>query len=134
MPVPRVSRRRPAGPQILTRDVAALAASPPAFARRPHPVIAYVLHGDAVTPIQTATGRPGHAIRVGVDPMAIAITPDGKTAYVVNFGSGTVTPISTATNGPGRAIRVGRGSWVITITPWPQCPVRSPRPGDSAHP
>ncbi len=32
------------------------------------------------------------------EPSAIAITPDGKVAYVVNQGSGTVTPIRTATN------------------------------------
>ena len=50
--------------------------------------------GDTVTPIRTATGRPGHAI-----------------------ADGTVTPIRTTTKKAGRAIRVGRGPWVITITP-----------------
>jgi DNA-binding beta-propeller fold protein YncE len=30
--------------------------------------------------------------RVGAQAMAIVITPDGKTAYVVNSGSGTVPP------------------------------------------
>ena len=40
-------------------------------------------------------------------PVAIAITPDGKTAYVANFGSGTVTPIATATNTAGPPIPVG---------------------------
>ena len=35
--------------------------------------------------------------------MRIAITPDGKTAYVANFSSGTVTPITTATNTAGHA-------------------------------
>jgi hypothetical protein len=37
---------------------------------------------------------------------AIAVTPDGRTAYVVNFvatGAGAVTPFTTATNTPGRA-------------------------------
>ena len=41
----------------------------------------------------------------------IAITPDGKTAYVVDevdhSGWGTVTPITTATNTAGKPINVG---------------------------
>ena len=41
-------------------------------------------------------------------PAAIAITPDGKTAYVANFGSGTVTPIRTATNTALPPMKVGR--------------------------
>ena len=46
-------------------------------------------------------------------PDGNAITPDGRTVYVANIGSGTVTPIDTATNtresrsrsayGPGRS-------------------------------
>jgi DNA-binding beta-propeller fold protein YncE len=47
---------------------------------------------------------------VVVFAVEVAITPDGKTAYVVNevdFGSGTVTPINTATGTPGPAIEVG---------------------------
>ncbi len=46
-----------------------------------------------VTPITTATGKAGKAINVGSFPWAIAVTPNGKTAYVANSGSGTVTPI-----------------------------------------
>jgi DNA-binding beta-propeller fold protein YncE len=63
-----------------------------------------------VTPITTATNEPGKPIRVGIRPRMIAITPDGKTAYVVNQGtgpgrgSGSVTPITTATNKPGKPI------------------------------
>ena len=40
-------------------------------------------------------------------PGFIAITPDGKTAYVANTGLNTVTPISTATNTAGKPIPVG---------------------------
>ena len=56
----------------------------------PLPVTAYVASRAArtVTPIRTATGKPGKAIRVGKFPFAIAITPNGKTAYVVDrFGN-----------------------------------------------
>ena len=61
---------------------------------------AYVVisgHPGAVTPITTATNRPGKPITVGDWPEAIAITPDGKTVYVASINSNTVTPISAAT-------------------------------------
>ena len=60
-----------------------------------------------VTPIATATNTAGPPITVGSRPDAIAITPDGKTAYVANNGSGTVTPIATATNTARTPIKVG---------------------------
>ena len=48
------------------------------------PVTAYVAgYGSGtVTPIRTATNTALKSIKVGVHPDAIAITPDGKTAYV----------------------------------------------------
>ena len=74
-----------------------------------------------VTPISTATGRPGKPIHVGSGPDTftpeIVITPDGKTAYVTT-GSG-VTPISTATGTPGKPIHVVGSPFghAIAITP-----------------
>ena len=70
-----------------------------------------------MTPISTATNRAGKPIKLPGAPWAIAITPDGKTAYVSTYRSGTVTPISTATNTAGRPIRVGKGSYTLGITP-----------------
>jgi DNA-binding beta-propeller fold protein YncE len=64
----------------------------------------------------TATHTAGRAIRVGKYPGAIAITPDGKTAYEVS-GTGTVTPIRTATDKALKAIKVGDGPAAIVITP-----------------
>jgi YVTN family beta-propeller protein len=52
-----------------------------------------------------------------MNPAGIAITPDGKTAYVANYGSGSVTPINTATNTAGAAITVGVRPTSIAITP-----------------
>ena len=87
---------------------------------------AYVVSGypgtRTVTPINTATGKPGKAITVGGGASAIAITPNGKTAYVANGVNGTgdtVIPIDTATNKPGKAITVGAAPG----------PSRSPRTG-----
>ena len=68
-----------------------------------------------MTPISTATNRPGKPIKVGPGPVAIAITGDGKTAYVVSYYSGTVTPIQTATNRTEKPIKVGRGPEAIAI-------------------
>ncbi len=70
-----------------------------------------------MTPIRTATNKAGKAIKVGSYPWAIAITPNGKTAYVVNQDSGTVTPIRTATNTALQAIKVETGPIAIAITP-----------------
>ena len=57
-------------------------ASPP-----PARTIVYVVNrgSSTVTPINAATGTAGTAISVGRDPVAIAITPNHKTAYVGNY-------------------------------------------------
>ena len=73
--------------------------------------------GGTVTPIATATSTPGAPIGVGRQPWAFAITPDGTTAYVINFASASVTPIATATSTPGPPIPVGQGPRAIAITP-----------------
>ncbi|MGD0377864.1 MAG: hypothetical protein ABSB01_25210 [Streptosporangiaceae bacterium] len=78
-------------------------------------------HPSTVTPIQTATNTAGPQIPVGICPMAIAITPDGKTAYVVDAGddetSGRVIPIQTATNTAGSPIVAGPVPYAIAIVP-----------------
>jgi YVTN family beta-propeller protein len=48
---------------------------------------------------------------------AAAITPDGKTAYVVNLNSRTVTPIRTATNTALKPVKVRGLPVAIAITP-----------------
>jgi DNA-binding beta-propeller fold protein YncE len=64
------------------------------------------------------------SIKVGPNParfatrgIFIAITPDGKTAYVLALFPGTVTPIATATDTPGKPINVGGIPGAIAITP-----------------
>jgi YVTN family beta-propeller protein len=70
-----------------------------------------------VTPIDTATGVAGTPIKVGGVPFAIAITPNGKTAYVTDISRNVVTPISTATNSLRKPIKVGVGPFVLAMTP-----------------
>ena len=70
-----------------------------------------------MTPIRTATNTAGAPIPVGTGPFDIAITPNGKTAYVLNSAGDTVTPIRTATNTAGPPIPVGNEPFGIAITP-----------------
>ena len=70
-----------------------------------------------MTVIDTATNSVTSNVAVGSQPEGIAITPDGKTAYVANSGANTVTPIDVA---PGKAdtpIVVGSTPTAIALTP-----------------
>jgi len=77
-----------------------------------------------ITPIRTATDTALTRIRLADGAGPIAITPDGRTAYVIAGSgpgrTGTVTPIRTATNQALRAITVGNLPSVIAITPAPR--------------
>ncbi|MGH3410395.1 MAG: YncE family protein, partial [Streptosporangiaceae bacterium] len=67
--------------------------------------------------IRTATNTALKPIKAGLNPIAIAITPSGKTAYIVNVGSNTVTPIRIATNTALKPIKTGKNPAFIMITP-----------------
>ena len=78
----------------------------------------YVTTGHAsVTAIRAATGKVLKQIPTGPGPAAIAITPDGKTAYVTNSESASVTPIKIATNTALEPIKVNGDPSAIAITP-----------------
>ena len=70
-----------------------------------------------VTPIRTATNTALPSIKLRGNGGAIAITPDGKTAYVANFIAGTVTPIRIATNTALAPVKTGYAPGAIAITP-----------------
>ena len=82
---------------------------------------AYVLGAlNTVIPISTMTNTTGNPIIVGTrsaDSWALAAAPNGKTIYVVNFGTRTIVPITTATNMVGRPIKMRSNPISITITP-----------------
>jgi YVTN family beta-propeller protein len=88
-------------------------------AAEPSHIVSY--HTGTATPISIAANTAGKPVKAGQRSIAIAITPDGKTAYVANignfgnFGLGTVTPIATATNTAERPITVGAGPTAIAI-------------------
>ena len=99
-----------------TIPVVAQSHSPNAVA--PAEAIMYVAAANGVTPVSTATNTPGTPIKLGTQPGSIAITPDGKTAYIANLSPATVIPVSTATNTPGKPIKLGGGhTEAIAITP-----------------
>ncbi len=52
--------------------------------------------GETVSIIDLSTMSQTYTVTVGQYPWAIAVTPDGKNAYVTNRGSGTVSVISLA--------------------------------------
>jgi hyaluronoglucosaminidase len=57
------------------------------------------------------------AITVGQFPDAVAITPDGKRAYIASYISNTITPIDLTTGKEMHPINVGGGPAGIAITP-----------------
>jgi DNA-binding beta-propeller fold protein YncE len=74
--------------------------------------------GDGtVTPISLATGTAGTPITVGSQHGAIAITPDGQTAYVTNKAGGTMTPVLVSTRSVGAAVNINNVPTAIAITP-----------------
>src|SRR5258708_9048646 len=105
-----------------------------------------LLAGDAMAAVAAATvlsataqnqaPPPGHQLRVertarqvsaaGASATAIAITPNGRTAYVVTVGD-TVTPPNLPTPNPRRPIKVGDSASVIAIPP------NSPTPSPPTH-
>ena len=92
----------------------------PAVASRVVPTVYVCNDAGTITPITIATNTAGKPISVGRNPpgfdpgwIYIAITPDGKTAYVANTAAGTVIPIATATNTAGKPIKVGEGSFPV---------------------
>jgi DNA-binding beta-propeller fold protein YncE len=81
----------------------------------PHHVI-YAATTKGVIPIYTATHTVGRPIRVTSHdyiPGAIVVTPDGKTAYVMEVGVG-VFPLDLATRHRGKLISVAATQLVMT--------------------
>ena len=74
-----------------------------------------------MTAIRIATNTALKAIKIGAPvtagwPDQIAITPDGKTVYVLSTGDNTVVPIRTATNTTLKPIKDADGPMAIAIT------------------
>jgi YVTN family beta-propeller protein len=80
----------------------------------------YVTYGTGgVSVLNTQTNQIlGAPVAVGEDPIAAAITPDGRLLYVVNYDSDSVSVLDTQTNQVlGPAIEVGTHPQAIAIAP-----------------
>jgi YVTN family beta-propeller protein len=78
-----------------------------------------ILGGDSVSTIDVKT-RTKHPtdITVGSQPQGVAMTPDGKTAFVANGGSGTVSTIDVKTRAKHPTdIPVGDQPFGVAFTP-----------------
>jgi YVTN family beta-propeller protein len=83
---------------------------------------AYVTNyaGATLVPISLPSDTPGSPISLpGTHPYAVAVTPDGRTAYVSDGAQhgDTVTPVDLSTDTPGTPITVGEAPHGIAITP-----------------
>jgi DNA-binding beta-propeller fold protein YncE len=76
---------------------------------------AYVAGHTTLTPVDLATGKIGKPLPSLADPIAIAISPDGRTAYAGTAHS--VVPIDVATNAVGSPIATPAGAQSIAISP-----------------
>ena len=96
---------------------------PDAVAIAPKALTAYVTNyaSNTVTPINLVTGKVEKAIDAGIGPAGIAVTSNGKFAYVTDAGTSpignTVTPINLAKHKTLAPITVGAGPQGIAITP-----------------
>jgi YVTN family beta-propeller protein len=59
-----------------------------------------------ISVIDTATNEVVDSVPVGIGPLSVAVTPDGKKIYVVNAG-GTVSVIDAATDKVEATVKVG---------------------------
>jgi YVTN family beta-propeller protein len=81
--------------------------------------IAYVTNvfSNTISVIATDIHAVIDTIRVGRDPKAVAITPDGSKVYVTNNGSRNVSVIATDNHAVIATIPVGRKPSGVVITP-----------------
>jgi DNA-binding beta-propeller fold protein YncE len=71
-----------------------------------------------LTPISTATNTPGTGIALPFDPFGVAVTPNGKTAYLTNWNKSTVVPLDLSTDVAGSPIKpIGLQPDQILVTP-----------------
>jgi YVTN family beta-propeller protein len=67
--------------------------------------------------VKTRTKNPTD-IPVGTLPAGVAITPDGKTAFVTSYGSATVSTIDVKTRAKNPTdIAVGENPLGVAVTP-----------------
>ncbi len=82
----------------------------------------YSVHDNTVSVIDTATNNVTTNVTVGDGLLGIAVTPDGKSAYVTNSGyygvpGNTVSVINTSTNTVTATVSEGDRPYGVAVTP-----------------
>ncbi len=72
---------------------------------------------DVLSVIDTATGAEVGLATVGLEPDAVAVTPNGSLALVANLLDGTVTPVSLPSLRVGTPIHVGTHPDAVAVSP-----------------
>src|ERR1019366_4376223 len=72
---------------------------------------------NTLSEIDVASGKVVKQTTVGLEPDAVAVTPNGALALVANFGDNTVTPVALPSLRPGRPLAVGRQPVAIAVAP-----------------
>jgi YVTN family beta-propeller protein len=75
------------------------------------------LRPGSVTIINTRTNKVSATVRVGLVPNQVVITPDGKTAYVLNSFSPSVTQIKVGRSVTSKRVKAGSFPLGLAITP-----------------
>ena len=70
-----------------------------------------------VVPVHIRAGTAGTPIKVGLNPVQVAFTPDREMAYVANYASQSVTPIRLADGRAGPAIAAGKIPTRLAVSP-----------------
>jgi YVTN family beta-propeller protein len=104
---------------VLATAVAVIAAMAAASASAAQVAVVGERDSNGVSFISTATNKVvGGPVEAGKEPASVAITPDGKYAYVADFGGKSVTVIETGLRRKVTTIEeVGEGPFGIAITP-----------------
>ena len=117
----RATARSPPSPPPPIRQAPPSLPAPPSRSHRHHPRRPDRLRGRLRQRRRdrhpTATNTAGTPFAVGTGPDAIAITPDGQTAYVANGNDNDVVPVNTTNDSVGTPIPVGGSPVAIAITP-----------------
>jgi YVTN family beta-propeller protein len=101
----------------LAATIAIVAPAPADAAHRTS--LAYVTNdfGSYVSVVDTSTNTIIGTVRVGFNPIGVAVTPSGAFAYVANNGSSSVSVIDTSTNTVVATVPVSGSPIGVTITP-----------------
>src|ERR1035437_9644431 len=75
------------------------------------------LGSNTVSVIDTANNIVTATVNVGIDPLGIAVTPDGSKVYVTNEGNNTISVINTTTNTVTATVNVGSFPIGVAVSP-----------------